>query len=100
MNECIKICVDCVKNDPVDIKAGGPEYLGFDFFVRIEEAEEIKLFISECLNKYGIPLVNIYYSGMCSLNDSNVWDELRIEDCISKNAELYITSSERYYRGR
>ena len=28
---CTRIAVDCVANDPVDIKCGGPEYLGFDF---------------------------------------------------------------------
>lgn len=30
---CVKISVNCVANDPVDIRCGGPNYLGFDFFV-------------------------------------------------------------------
>ena len=37
--KCTKICVNCVPNDPVDIRCGGPNYLGFDFFVREEETE-------------------------------------------------------------
>ncbi len=30
------ISVNCTKNGPVDIKAGGPECLGFDFYVKYE----------------------------------------------------------------
>ena len=32
-----KIVVDCERNDPVDIRCGGPDYLGFDFYVKDEE---------------------------------------------------------------
>lgn len=39
---CSQISVDCVANDPVDIRCGGPEYLGFDFNVRVEQTEEMK----------------------------------------------------------
>ena len=42
---CSQISVDCVANDPVDIRCGGPEYLGFDFNVRVEQTEEMKKFI-------------------------------------------------------
>lgn len=54
-----KIMVDCVHNDPVDIKAGGPAYLGFDFFVKSEEVQEMINFITVTLQEYKIPLVNI-----------------------------------------
>ena len=30
--KCSKISVDCIHNDPVDIKAGEAEILGYDFF--------------------------------------------------------------------
>ena len=33
--KCSRIGVDCVANDPVDIRCGGPEYLGFDFNVKV-----------------------------------------------------------------
>ena len=39
--KCSRIGVDCVANDPVDIRCGGPEYLGFDFNVREEETEDM-----------------------------------------------------------
>lgn len=34
---CSKISVDCVSNDPVDIRCGGPEFLGFDFLCKRRE---------------------------------------------------------------
>ena len=39
---CTNICVECVANDPVDIRCGGPKYLGFDFPVKDTELEEMK----------------------------------------------------------
>ena len=42
---CSKISVDCVSNDPVDIRCGGPEFLGFDFYVREENTKEMTKFI-------------------------------------------------------
>lgn len=31
---CSQISVDCMANDPMDIRLGGPEYLGFDFLLK------------------------------------------------------------------
>ena len=41
--KCKKISVDSVYNDPVDIRCGGPEYLGFDFYVKEEEVKDLEL---------------------------------------------------------
>lgn len=60
--KCSRISVDCVANDPVDIRAGGPYYLGFDFNVKEEETEEMKKFIEMTLETFGIPLINLYTS--------------------------------------
>ena len=54
---CSQISVDCVANDPVDIRCGGPEYLGFDFNVRVEQTEEMKKFIAVTLEIFEIPLI-------------------------------------------
>ena len=44
----IKIVVDCEENDPVDINAGGPMGLGFDFYINdTDNIEEYKSFIKE-----------------------------------------------------
>ena len=34
---CTKIGVDCVKNNPENIRMGGPEYIGFVFMFLGEE---------------------------------------------------------------
>ena len=48
----IKIVVDCEENDPVDINAGGPMWLGFDFYINdTDNIEEYKSFIKEELKK-------------------------------------------------
>ena len=57
---CIRIGVDCIANVPVDVRSGGLEYLGFDFNVKKEEAEEMKKFIVDALNSFEIPLSSIF----------------------------------------
>lgn len=66
---CSQISVDCVANDPVDIRCGGPEYLGFDFNVRVEQTEEMKKFIAVTLEIFEIPLTNLYISGTIDLSE-------------------------------
>jgi hypothetical protein len=59
-----KISVDCEENDPVDIKAGGPQMLGYDFFVEVNKEEEVQDyidFIKEKLNKHSQPLERISF---------------------------------------
>ena len=49
MIDIVRIGVDCTINDPVDVRCGGPEYLGFDFNVRKEDSKEMLNFIKvEC----------------------------------------------------
>lgn len=60
MTEYSKICVDCVKNDPVDISCGGPDYLGFDFYVQKDKVKEMKDFVSTTLSVLEVPVVEIY----------------------------------------
>ena len=57
--KCTEIGVDCVENDPVDIRCGGPEYLGFDFFVLT-------------LSELRVPAINIYSSGERELRPMDV----------------------------
>ncbi len=80
-----KICVDCEKNDIVDIKCGGPEYLGFDFNVSLSELEELKIFIKSEIEKKGLPIDNIYsYNQNYYLPKEKVWTRERIRDCIKQ----------------
>lgn len=95
--ECSKIAVDCVSNDPVDIRSGGPYYLGFDFFVKTQELEEMKKFIAATLESFEVPLVNMYFDGTYNLNENKVWDKKRIVESIQKEADYLIKQASRNY---
>ena len=83
---CSQISVDCVANDPVDIRCGGPEYLGFDFNVRVEQTEEMKKFIAVTLEIFEIPLTNLY-----------VWTKERIVKAVKDDAEYLQGEAQRNY---
>lgn len=95
--KCSQISVDCVANDPVDIRCGGPEYLGFDFNVREEQTEEMKGFIQETLESFQIPLTSICVIGTIDLEEKKVWTKERIVDAISDDAEHLQSQAERNY---
>ena len=90
---CIKIGVDCVENDPVDVRCGGPEYLGFDFTVRLDEVDYMKKFIRESLKELGIPLVRMwtYNERMAPVNKA--WTKEKIVLQIKNDAEELIRES-------
>ena len=98
--KCSKISVDCVANDPVDIRAGGPYYLGFDFNVKEEETEEMKKFIAVTLETFEIPLINLYTSGNNLIEEKQVWDKKRIVEEIQKDANYLKHEASRNYRRR
>ena len=95
--KCTRISVDCVTNDPVDIRCGGPEYLGFDFNVRKKDAEEMKKFIIVTLSSFEIPIKNLYFSGTINLNEENIWTKERIVKAIKKDAEFLKHNAKRNY---
>lgn len=96
---CSKISVDCVYNDPVDINAGGPEYLGFDFFVKNTETEEMIKFIIQSLKETNIPLISIGVTQKnLFLTENKIWTKNRITASILKEADYLISESHRNYR--
>ena len=94
---CSNIGVDCVINDPVDVKAGGPQYLGFDFYVKEDNADTMIGFIKTSLTEFGIPLINISNNGKITVNEDQVWDESRILNSISNEADYLIGEAAREY---
>lgn len=95
---CSKISVDCVYNDPVDVKAGGPKFLGFDFFVKTIEEDTMIKFIKTTLNELNIPFMNVHVTGRnLKLSDTVVWSKTNITKSILKDAEMLISESKRYY---
>lgn len=94
---CSQISVNCVANDPVDIRCGGPEYLGFDFNVREEQTEEMKMFIVATLEMLEVPLLNLYVSGTINLNEKDIWTKERIIKAVRDDAEYLQSEAERNY---
>lgn len=94
---CSRIGVDCVVNDPVDVRCGGPAYLGFDFYVLEEQTEEMKKFIALTLENFKIPLANMYVSETIDIDEKNVWTKEKIVESISKDAEYLQNEASRNY---
>ncbi|MFW5962148.1 MAG: hypothetical protein ACOCQR_00855 [bacterium] len=77
--------INCENNDSVDIQCGGPQILGYDFFVDAEKNEEkTKKMIENMLKKYKQPLMNISVSVAGEIPLDNLWTEEKIENCIKK----------------
>lgn len=100
---CSVIAVDCVPNDPVDIRCGGPTMLGFDFAVKENETEEMIDYIIDCLKEHHVPLVNIFVSGKVNKPADKVWTKETIEKEIIKDSsylksENNMSYSYKYYR--
>ena len=75
------IVVNCEENDIVDIKCGGPRYLGFDFIVNDNEVEEMTNFIKDTLKENNTPLISIYSTETTS---TNLWTKEKIKECIKE----------------
>ncbi len=92
-----KIAVDCTENDPVDIKAGGPEILGYDFFVRESEAEEKIKFIRAIIAELNVPLKDVYIAEFDKLSEDQLFSNEEIRRCIERDAQMLISESKRFY---
>lgn len=68
-----KISVDCEKKNYCNNEYQGRCYRGFDFNVRVEELEELKIFIREELKNIGLPVMSIY-----SINTGNYIPERQV----------------------
>ena len=97
---CNIIAVDCVHNDPVDIRCGGPLYLGFEFFVKKEETDEMIEYIISELVENGIPYMNIYKTIQVEREPEGVWTKERIHNCILREKDYIISESKRSYNRR
>lgn len=93
--KCVQICVDCVENDPVDVRCGGPSYLGFDFFVDKKFSNEMQEYIMNTLNKFNVPCENIYSTCERNIEKDKVWTKERILNEIKKDADYLRYESEK-----
>lgn len=85
--KCSIISVDCIPNDPVDIRCGGPAFLGFDFFIRQGDEEPMRRFIEETLAFFELPLINIHVTGSEYIPFRNVFTKEKIVEAIKRESK-------------
>lgn len=98
MIDIVRIGVDCTINDPVDVRCGGPEYLGFDFNVRKEDSKEMLNFIKEALNSLEVPCKRIYIYAKFKGTEDRICSKEKIMKDICKDANYLKHEAEREYR--
>ena len=91
--DCSIIGVDCVKNDDINKKCDGVEYLGFDFYVRRDKTDEMISYIKLAIEELSVPLINITYDGQITVRENEVFDKERIFSTISREASYLINES-------
>ena len=102
---CAVISVDCVQNDPVDIRCGGPLYLGFDFYVYKDEKEEMQNLIVSTLEEYHVPIIKINSANEIEIPLKKLWNKERIIMEIEKDATYLCEQNNRnnqsknYFKG-
>lgn len=92
---CTHFSVDCVENDPVDIRCGGPGFLGFDFYVLTEQVDEMETFTRETLKELEVPLMGFQRLETVELPKEKVWTKRRIAEEINNDAPMLQSAEER-----
>lgn len=95
--QCSTISVDCCHNDPVDIRCGGPEYLGFDFYVDKREVQKMMHFLIVTIEQLHCPLMNISIGEDIVMDEDQVWTKERILASIAKSVEELQEEARRSY---
>jgi hypothetical protein len=85
--DAIHVDIACDRNDPVDVRCGGPAVLGYDFFVSPDEdVEDLKKFLENCIKKYRRPFMGISTSSHKDFPVENLWTREMMEKCIKENS--------------
>ena len=93
--KCLKVSVDCIKNDPVDVRCGGADILGYDFFVDANEQQELVGVIRKTIEELRLPLMGInVLDEEYSLSEQDVWRKDRIVECIIKESAVIVAEAE------
>ena len=79
---CNMYSVNCEPNDSVDIRCGGPPYLGYGFFVADDiSQDEIISFIKQELKKNKQSFMSVSVSQK-EVDEKVLWDKELISKCI------------------
>ena len=77
------IKINCKANDAVDMRCGGPPFLGLDFYVDIDD-ESIKAWLKKALKKHGHPVMSITLGDEIEIAPKNLWSRQKIEGCLKE----------------
>lgn len=81
--EAIHYIVNCEQNDLSDIRCGGPHFLGFDFYVDVEEDEDnMKEWLEKELHKNNKPCISIITSDVKLVK--KLWTQEMMTQCIKE----------------
>lgn len=92
-----KIGVDICRNDPVDVRAGGPEWLGFDFYVDEKSSDDMIRFIKVSLDHLQLPLASIGVIETLTIAKKDAWGKERILESLNREAEYLKGEAARNY---
>ena len=81
-----KVEINTTENDSVDIRCGGPRYLGYDFVVDADEnPKELEKFLKQTLNDLHRSYIHIWISpSTVEVAKEHIWDHARIKQCIER----------------
>lgn len=78
------IVIDSVENDSVDIKCGGPPWLGFDFTVDADEdMKALKTWLRGVAAKHGCPIQSLHTASK-TVEVPKVWSREEMEKEIAR----------------
>jgi hypothetical protein len=85
--DAVFVDVSCERNDPVDIRCGGPAILGYEFHVSPDEdIFDLVDFITICIKKNHRPFMGISTGERKDFPVKDLWTREMIENCIKENA--------------
>lgn len=86
---CLKVVVDSCDNDPVAIKWGGPEYIGFNFNIRPRDLNRVCDLIFEITSSISVPCRRILYDDGGYVDEEEICsDDQIIEEIYEKGPYL------------
>ena len=81
------IDVDCYPNTEDNIKYGGPQYVGFEFWARKKDKEVVTNYVKCMLYEYNVPFINIRNTKSKIVNESELHTKEQIKDIIERNKD-------------
>ena len=83
--KCVTLSVDCMAATFEEQVQYGINSWGFDFFVRMEDAQELMLHTVKRFAEFRLPQLSIKLGLPITVSESNVWTKEAIDACINNN---------------